>query len=230
MIRALVALLILSAPAAAADFRLLVGHGGPVMAVDVSEDGTQALTASFDNSVGLWDLASDEVTWLEGHTAAVKSVIFLPGGRAASAGDDFAIAVWALETGESLARLTGHPNQIAALAVSPDGETLASASWDRSIRLWSLGVAVVFAALGFLAPAALKPLNRAWFKFGLLLNRVVSPIVMGIVFFLTVTPIGLIMRARGNDLLSQKMDPEADSYWIEIDEETNAQSSMKRQF
>lgn len=138
MFRFLVAFLILSAPAAAADFRLLVGHGGPVMAIEVSEDGSQALTASFDNSVGLWELGSEEVTWLEGHTAAVKAVTFLPGGRAASAGDDFAIEVWDLETGESLARLTGHTNQIAALAVSPDGATLASASWDRSIRLWSL--------------------------------------------------------------------------------------------
>ena len=138
LLAALAASLLMSAPGWGADFRLLVGHGGPVMAVEVSGDGTRALTASFDNSVGLWDLASEEVIWLEGHEAAVKAITFLPGGRAASAGDDFAIEVWDLSNGESLARLTGHTNQIAALAVSPDGRTLASASWDRSIRLWSL--------------------------------------------------------------------------------------------
>jgi cytochrome c len=129
---------LLAAPAAAADFRLLVGHGGPVMDAVISEDGTHALTASFDNSVGYWTLGSDEVNWLEGHTAAVKSAIFLPEGRAASGGDDFAIEIWDLSTGESTARLKGHQGQVAGLAVSPDGSLLASASWDGTIGLWSL--------------------------------------------------------------------------------------------
>ncbi len=127
-----------AAPVAAADFRVLAGHGGPVMDAAISPDGTQALTASFDNSVGLWSLDSDEVRWLEGHAAAVKTAIFVGEGKAASAGDDFAIEVWDLETGADQMRLEGHKGQIAGLAASPDGRLLASASWDGTIGLWDL--------------------------------------------------------------------------------------------
>ncbi|MXQ06343.1 c-type cytochrome [Alphaproteobacteria bacterium GH1-50] len=136
--RALVCLTLMAAPAAAADFRLLVGHGGPVMDAAVSHDGRHALTASFDNSVGYWTLGGEEVTWLEGHEAAVKTAIFLPGGRAASGGDDFAIEVWDLQAGQRRERLEGHKGQVASLAVSPDGALLASASWDGSVGLWPL--------------------------------------------------------------------------------------------
>ncbi len=101
---------------------------------------------------------------------------------------------------------------------------------DGGVRLWSIGVAAVFGGLAFLAPKVLAPLNKLWFKFGMLLSRIVSPIVMGILFFVTVTPTGLIMRARGKDLLRQKLDPDAETYWIEIDPEMAAQSSMKKQF
>ena len=101
---------------------------------------------------------------------------------------------------------------------------------DGGVRLWSVGVAAVFGGLAFLAPKFLAPLNRLWFRFGMLLSRIVSPIVMGILFFVTVTPTGLIMRARGKDLLRQKLDPDAETYWIEIDPEMAAQSSMKKQF
>ena len=66
---------LIAAPAPASEFRLLVGHGGPVMSAAVSSDGRRALTGSFDNSVGLWTLGSEEVTWLEGHEAAVKSAL-----------------------------------------------------------------------------------------------------------------------------------------------------------
>ncbi|AZQ65832.1 c-type cytochrome [Silicimonas algicola] len=129
---------LVAAPVFAADFRILEGHGGPVMSADVSADGTRALTASFDNSVGLWTLGNDEVRWLEGHAAAVKTAIFLPGGLAASGGDDFAILLWDVVTGTLRTRLEGHEGQVAALAVSPDGTRLASAGWDGAIGLWDI--------------------------------------------------------------------------------------------
>ena len=138
MIRTALLTVLLAAPASAEDFRLLVGHGGPIMDAAVSPSGGHALTASFDNSVGYWDLTSDRVTWLEGHAAAVKTTLFVDEDRAASAGDDFTVEVWNLRSGESLMRLAGHQGQIAGLAVSPDGTTLASASWDGTIRLWAL--------------------------------------------------------------------------------------------
>ena len=64
----------------------------------------------------------------------------------------------------------------------------------------------------------------------MLLSKIISPIVMGILFFVTVTPAGLIMRARGKDLLRQKLDPDAETYWIEVDPEQAALTSMKKQF
>ncbi|MEM7753155.1 MAG: c-type cytochrome [Pseudomonadota bacterium] len=131
-------LALLATPVGAADFRLLVGHGGPVMDAEVSSDGAHVLTASFDNAVGYWTLGSEEVRWLEGHRAAVKSVTFIDETRAASGGDDFAITLWDLEAGGEQARLEGHKGQVAALAVSPDKSVLASASWDGSVGLWSL--------------------------------------------------------------------------------------------
>ncbi|MDJ1018128.1 MAG: c-type cytochrome [Paracoccaceae bacterium] len=131
-------ILALATPAGAADFRLMVGHGGPIMATAVSENGAHALTASFDNSVGYWALGSDQVTWLEGHEAAVKTAVFIDEVSAASAGDDFDIILWDLEAGSARLKLEGHQGQIKALAVSPDRRTLASASWDGSVGLWDI--------------------------------------------------------------------------------------------
>ena len=97
-----------------------------------------------------------------------------------------------------------------------------------SVRFWALAVALVFLALAFAAPQVLKPLNRLWFLFGLLLSKIVSPIVMGIIFFVTVTPIGLIRRMKNPDPLDQAFDADAASYWIVRDKD--ALSSMKKQF
>ena len=137
----LLALTLTTTTVNATDFRLLVGHGGPVMGARMSNDGATALTASFDNSVGVWSLASDQVRWLDGHEAAVKSVIFLTDDTAASSGDDFDIILWDLVRGEMLAKLEGHKGQVNALAVSEDGRLLASASWDGSVGLWDVATA-----------------------------------------------------------------------------------------
>jgi hypothetical protein len=83
-----------------------------------------------------------------------------------------------------------------------------------SFRLWSLGVAAVFGVIAFAAPGVLAPLNRVWLKFGLLLHRIVSPVVLGIMFFLVVTPIGLLMRMLGKDPLRLRFDRGASTYWI----------------
>jgi hypothetical protein len=79
---------------------------------------------------------------------------------------------------------------------------------------WSLGVAAAFGALALAAPRILAPLNRLWLRFGLLLHRIVSPVVLGIMFFLVVTPIGLLMRALGKDPLRLRFDRAASTYWI----------------
>ena len=72
------------------------------------------------------------------------------------------------------------------------------------IRIWSLIIAVIFFILGLINSKILTPLNRLWFKFGLMLGKIVSPIVLGIVFFLVVTPTGIIMRLIGKDSLNLK--------------------------
>ena len=95
---------------------------------------------------------------------------------------------------------------------------------------WTGGIAVLFLATALLYPAALKPLNRLWFKFGLLLHKVVNPIVMALVFFGAVVPTGLVMRALGKDPLRIKGKPDANSYWIERQPPGPAPESMKDQF
>ena len=97
---------------------------------------------------------------------------------------------------------------------------------NDDIRVWSLIICLLFILLGLLNSKILTPLNKAWFKFGLLLGRVISPIVMGIIFFFVVTPIGFLMRTIGKDLLNLKFNNEK-SYWIE---KKGPKSKMKNQF
>tara|TARA_Y100000389_G_C17045191_1_gene310061 strand:+ start:123 stop:506 length:384 start_codon:yes stop_codon:yes gene_type:complete len=97
---------------------------------------------------------------------------------------------------------------------------------DENIRLWSLIVSIIFLVLGILNSVLLSPLNKLWFKFGILLGKIISPIIMGIIFFLVVTPIGLIMRLLGKDVLNLKYN-DYKSYWIE---KTGPKSKMKNQF
>jgi hypothetical protein len=93
---------------------------------------------------------------------------------------------------------------------------LALLNWWHVGRSWPFtgGAAVLFFATAVLYPSILNPLNRAWLKFGLLLHKVVNPLVMGLLFYGAVLPTGLIMRAMGKDLLRLKTEPTADSYWI----------------
>lgn len=130
------AILLSSAPAHAQ----LRGHGGPVRALAISADGTQAVSGSFDTSAIRWSLtrnAAEQV--LRFHDGAVNAVALLPDGRVATSGEDARIALWNPGETRPAAVFTGHAAPVAALAVSPDGKTLASASWDHSVRLWPLG-------------------------------------------------------------------------------------------
>lgn len=118
----------------------LVGHGGPVRGIAVSADGTRALTAGFDYSVILWDLAQQRpLARLLGHDAGVNAVAFLPGAaRAVSASDDGTLILWDLARASIAARWRGHRGKVAALAVSPGGATVASGGWDHEVRVWDV--------------------------------------------------------------------------------------------
>ncbi len=101
---------------------------------------------------------------------------------------------------------------------------------EGQLRVWSLVVAAFFLGTSLTMPSLLAPLNKLWFKFGLLLHKIVNPLVMGLLFFVTVTPIGLIMRALGKTPLKLGFDKNADSYWIARTPPGPAPETMKRQF
>ena len=97
---------------------------------------------------------------------------------------------------------------------------------DGHLRIWSLIISVIFLVLGLLNSKTLYPLNKIWFKFGIFLGKIISPLVMGLIFFTVVTPIGLFMRLLNKDLLSLKFNKKK-TYWIEKNEPI---SKMKNQF
>ena len=94
------------------------------------------------------------------------------------------------------------------------------------VRIWSAIISFIFLVLGLLNSKILTPLNKLWFKFGIFLGTIISPIIIGIIFFLVVTPIGLIMRLLGKDVLNLKYNKNQ-SYWIE---KNGPKSKMKNQF
>ena len=98
---------------------------------------------------------------------------------------------------------------------------------SEDIHLWAIIASAIFLFLAYVAPNTLSLPNKLWFKFGILLGSIVAPIVMALVYFLTVLPTGLIMRLLGKDLLKQKLDKNAKSYWIKRSEPIG---SMKNQF
>ena len=97
-------------------------------------------------------------------------------------------------------------------------------------RWWALVIAGACGVLAVAAPGVLAPANRLWLRLGLFLSRIVNPLVTGLVFYLAVTPIGIIMRLLGKDPLRLRIDPDVESYWIERRPPGPAPDSMSRQF
>lgn len=100
-------------------------------------------------------------------------------------------------------------------------------TYEEPVRNWSAIISSVFLILGLMNSKLLSPLNKLWFKFGMILGAIVAPVVMGAVFFLVITPIGLVMKIMGKDLLNKKYDTRKKTYWIKRDIPIG---TMKRQF
>ena len=98
---------------------------------------------------------------------------------------------------------------------------------EGPVRIWSIVIAIIFLILGLINSKLLTPLNILWFKFGIFLGSIVSPIVMGIIFFLVITPTGFIMKMMNRDLLNSKYDNKKKSYWIN---RAKTKTTMKQQF
>ena len=133
------ALLIILSIGATSAFAQLRGHGGPVRALAISADGQSAISGSFDSTAIRWSLtrnAAEQV--LRFHADAVNAVALLKDGRGATGGADGRIAIWSFGKAEPDIVLEGHTAPVVALAASPDGATLASASWDHTVRLWPI--------------------------------------------------------------------------------------------
>lgn len=100
----------------------------------------------------------------------------------------------------------------------------------RDWWIYALAASAAFTALALIAPKLLAPFNWAWMKLGLLLHHVVNPLVMGLLFFGVITPMALVVRLMGKDLLRLRFDPQAKSYWIPREPPGPAPDSMRHQF
>lgn len=109
---------------------------------------------------------------------------------------------------------------------------MAALSWWKGHVAWhyTLPTSVAFLVVALTVPKILNPLNRLWLKIGLLLYKVMNPLIMGLLFFVTITPIGLVMRMGGKDFLRMRMDKDAKSYWIDRTPPGPPPQSMKNQF
>ncbi|NQU60841.1 MAG: hypothetical protein HQ512_06895 [Rhodospirillales bacterium] len=118
----------------------MVGHGGMVRALDVSPDGSQVLTGSFDFTARLWDFGEQtEIGVLDAHAGPVTNVAFLPGGaRAMTTSDDKTAILWDLKTMKPLKHFKGHSHKVMGLDIAPLGNLAATGSWDKTVRLWDL--------------------------------------------------------------------------------------------
>ena len=101
---------------------------------------------------------------------------------------------------------------------------------SKGISTWAFVVGAAFALTALVTPVVLEPLNRLWLKFGLVLHRVVSPIALGIMFFVVITPMGIVMRLLGKDPLRLRIEKNASTYWIERTPPGPAPESLKDQF
>jgi hypothetical protein len=116
------------------------------------------------------------------------------------------------------------------MSVALAAVTLLNAWHAGRIWPWTGGVALLFLAAALLRPSILHPLNLLWLKFGLLLHRIVNPVVMTLLFYGTILPTGIVMRLMGRDLLRLKLMPDADSYWIARTPPGPAAETLKDQF
>jgi cytochrome c len=117
----------------------LRGHGGPVRALAIASDGETAISGSFDETAIVWSLRRDAAEQvLRFHDGAVNAALMLKDVRAATGGEDGRIAIWSIGREKPDAVLKGHTAPVVALALAPDGESIASASWDHALRVWPL--------------------------------------------------------------------------------------------
>ncbi len=207
--------------AAAPAYAQLRGHGGPVRTLAISPDGKNAISGSFDTSAIYWSLSRDVAEQvLRFHASAVNAVAFAPNGRIITGGEDGRIAIWQ-PGGQSPARvLEGHTAPIVALSISPDGATLASASWDRTVRLWPLGGGIFSGIFGFggsprtleghqqnVNGVAFTPDGKALVSVGYDLTLRIWPLGAGPPTIVTLpTPLNAVAVARDGEIVTGSAD------------------------